>query len=221
MVEATKHPPLDDRLHHRTIAIIGGEDRALLRSNPSARSDAGTEAGVRTTSGFPPTSTCSGHQAQNLGGPGAEPPQRFEPRAVCHLARSSASGLPRANAEARVGAVTGVSGSDCPPPCGRGCPMAERVRNGHVLFLRRTGASIRTPSGGVGETTARPRRAGAPGSDLDPPMSPLGKGGGCPVAYALLLPLSFRGGWPLGVWKQRPSGTELAGISAGVRTCGL
>ena len=50
MVEATKHPPLDDRLRHRTIALIGGEDRALLRSNRSARSDAGTEAGVRTTS---------------------------------------------------------------------------------------------------------------------------------------------------------------------------
>lgn len=89
MVEATKHPPLDDRLRHWTIALIGGEDRALLRSNPSARSDAGTEAGVRTTSGLPPTPTCSGHKAQNLGGPGAEPPKRSDPRAVCHLATSS------------------------------------------------------------------------------------------------------------------------------------
>ena len=89
MVDATRHSLLDDRRRGRTMVIIGGEDRALLRSNPSARSDAGTEAGVQTTSELPPTPTCSGRKAQNLGGPGAEPPQRLQPRAVCHLARSS------------------------------------------------------------------------------------------------------------------------------------
>jgi len=90
MVDATRDPTLDDERPCPTIAHIGGEDRALLRSPGapgSARSDAGTEAGVRTTSGLPPTPTCSGHKAQNLGGPGAEPPQRLQPRAVCHLAR--------------------------------------------------------------------------------------------------------------------------------------
>ena len=88
MVEATKHPPLDDRLRHRTIAIVGGEDRALLRSNPSARSDAGTGTGVSPLARRPSTPTCSGHKALNLGSPGAEPPQRSDPRAVCHLATS-------------------------------------------------------------------------------------------------------------------------------------
>jgi len=33
-----------------TIGAIGREDRALLRNNPSARTDAGTGAGVRTPS---------------------------------------------------------------------------------------------------------------------------------------------------------------------------
>ncbi len=88
MAEATKQVRVDDRRRCRRIAAIGGEDRALLRSNPSARSDAGTGAGVQTTSRLPPTPTCSGPKAQNLGGPGAEPPQRLKPRTVCHLARS-------------------------------------------------------------------------------------------------------------------------------------
>ena len=65
---------------------IAREPWASLRS-PTI----GIGAGVRTTSRLPPTPTCSGPKAENLGGPGAEPPQRFEPRAVCHLARSSGS----------------------------------------------------------------------------------------------------------------------------------
>ena len=113
MAEAPKQVRVDDRRRCRRIAAIGGEDRALLRSNPSARSDAGTGAGVQTTSRLPPTPTCSGGKAQNLGGPGAEPPQRLQSRAVCHLARS-------------VGA----------DECSQGCSEAEPLEGGRTRTSR-------------------------------------------------------------------------------------
>ena len=68
--------------------FIGGEDRALLRSNPSARSDAGTGTGASSLTMLPSTPACSGHKAPNLGGPGAAPPRPSKRRAVCHLATS-------------------------------------------------------------------------------------------------------------------------------------
>ena len=72
MVDAKRRPS--------RMRFIGEEDRALpsglrtwLRSNPSARSDAGTGTGASSLTMLPSTPTCSGHKAPNLGGPGAAP----------------------------------------------------------------------------------------------------------------------------------------------------
>jgi len=71
MVDAKRRPSRMRR--------IGGEDRALLRSNPSARSDAGTGTGAPSLMMLPSTPACSGHKAPNLGGPGAAPPRLSQP----------------------------------------------------------------------------------------------------------------------------------------------
>jgi len=67
--------PIDVRYKCRTIADAGGEDRALLRSNPSARAGAGTRAGVCLHGSPPPSPTRSGHKAINLGVRGRAPRQ--------------------------------------------------------------------------------------------------------------------------------------------------
>jgi hypothetical protein len=59
-----------------TMCVVGREDRALLRSNPSARSDAGTWAGASARQGLLSPSPCSGSEALNLGVWGRAPTPR-------------------------------------------------------------------------------------------------------------------------------------------------
>ena len=76
---------IDVRCRGRTIADAGGEDRALLRSNPSAHAGAGTRAGVCLHGSPPPSPTRSGHKATNLGVCGRAP--RQHPGLVGHMSR--------------------------------------------------------------------------------------------------------------------------------------
>jgi hypothetical protein len=77
----------------RLTNFVGREDRALLRSNRSARTDAGTEAGRRLpTPSLPsPLGSCLGPKAINLGSWGGAPTlpsYPFLPLPECHLSRS-------------------------------------------------------------------------------------------------------------------------------------
>ncbi len=65
---------LDSMAQHVRLVCAGREDRALLRSTPSARTSAGTGAGVCMHGGLSLSLACSGSQATNLGGLGAKPP---------------------------------------------------------------------------------------------------------------------------------------------------
>ena len=67
---------VDLRCRSETMAIAGREDRALLRSNPSARADAGTWAGAGLLERpLPSLSTCSGRQGDKPRGPGGRAPR--------------------------------------------------------------------------------------------------------------------------------------------------
>ena len=84
--------PIDNCSHAGTMGVIGREDRALLRSNPNARTDAGTWTGVS-----PSTRRLS---ALNMFWPQSEKPRGFGGRApktdagmVCQLSRSLGLGL--------------------------------------------------------------------------------------------------------------------------------
>jgi len=70
---------LDNLASERIIGITGGEDRALLRSNPSAHTDAGIKAEGSLISRFPPPASGKdpGHKAANLGVWGRAPCQEF------------------------------------------------------------------------------------------------------------------------------------------------
>ena len=63
------------RFRFATIASAWAQDRALLRSNPSADPGAGTEAGSATDPVFPFPNFRTGTNALNLGGLGAKPPE--------------------------------------------------------------------------------------------------------------------------------------------------
>jgi hypothetical protein len=84
---------LDTTVGERIIKTVGGEDRALLRSNPSARTDAGMAAEGYYVNRLPPPvrSNDPGHKALNLGVWGGAPIQRktFPRLCRCHLARST------------------------------------------------------------------------------------------------------------------------------------
>ena len=62
-----------------TMLYTGGEDRALLRSNPSARAGAEAWSGGCPTGRPPLSPTCSGHKASNLGVWGRAPRQYTGP----------------------------------------------------------------------------------------------------------------------------------------------
>lgn len=82
---------IDDVRRVATIGVVGREDRALLRSNPSVRSDAGTWAGASARRRLLSSSPCSGSEALNLGVWGRAPtPRRGE---------STPTGLPYGNIE--------------------------------------------------------------------------------------------------------------------------
>jgi len=67
--------PIDNRSHAGTMGVIGREDRALLRSNPSARTDAGTSAGSSRHGGS--RSPCLfWPESDKPRGLGAEPPRQ-------------------------------------------------------------------------------------------------------------------------------------------------
>jgi len=70
---------LDNSAGERIIGITGGEDRALLRSNPSARTDAGITAEGDSMRCFPPPvlGKDPGHKAANLGVWGGAPIQEM------------------------------------------------------------------------------------------------------------------------------------------------
>jgi len=77
--------PIDNCSHAGTMGVIGREDRALLRSNPSARTDAGTSAG---------SSRHGGSRSPCLFWPESDKPRGFggrapkaDPGAVCQLSR--------------------------------------------------------------------------------------------------------------------------------------
>ena len=77
--------PIDNCNHAGTMGVIGREDRALLRSNPSARTDAGTGAG---------SSRHGGSRSPSLFWPESEKPWGFGGKApktnlgaVCQLSR--------------------------------------------------------------------------------------------------------------------------------------
>ena len=80
---------IDDVRRVATMRVVGREDRALLRSNPSARADAGTWAGASARRRLLLSSPCSGSEAINLGVWGRAPTPR---RGV-----SSPTGLPYGN----------------------------------------------------------------------------------------------------------------------------
>jgi len=65
---------IDVRPNQSRMSSTGREDRALLRSNPSARTGAGTGAGACPHGKLPYPPACSGLKAKNLGGLGAKPP---------------------------------------------------------------------------------------------------------------------------------------------------
>ena len=78
--------PIDNGDHAGTMVVIGREDRALLRSNPSARTDAGTGAGA---------SPHGGSRSPSLFWPESDKPRGFGGRApktelgtMCQLSRS-------------------------------------------------------------------------------------------------------------------------------------
>jgi len=69
---------LDNSATKSIIETAGGEDRALLRSNPSARTGAGITAEGTFISRFPPPASGidPGHKAANLGVWGRAPCQK-------------------------------------------------------------------------------------------------------------------------------------------------
>jgi hypothetical protein len=95
---ARKAIMLDNSVGESIIKVVGGEDRALLRSNPSARTDAGIAAGGYSVNCLPPPvrSNDPGHKAANLGVWGGAPIQKtvFSACPACHLARSAGAGDP-------------------------------------------------------------------------------------------------------------------------------
>jgi len=89
---ARKAIMLDNSVGESIIEVVGGEDTALLRSNPSARTDAGIAAEGYSLKCLPPPvrSNDPGHKAANLGVWGGAPIQKtvFSACPACHLARS-------------------------------------------------------------------------------------------------------------------------------------
>jgi len=89
---ARKAIMLDNSVGESIIEVVGGEDKALLRSNPSARTDAGIAAEGYSLKCLPPPvrSNDPGHKAANLGVWGGAPIQKtvFSACPACHLARS-------------------------------------------------------------------------------------------------------------------------------------
>ena len=75
---------LDKLEGERIIGITGGEGRALLRSNPSAHTDAGIKAEGAFIGRFPPPASGidPGHKAANLGVWGRAPCQKFRTLAL-------------------------------------------------------------------------------------------------------------------------------------------
>lgn len=72
-----------------TIAAVGREDRALLRSNPSARTGAGTWTGASPSPARRPAPpTLFWPESDKPWGSGGQAPSHPH-RAVCHLARST------------------------------------------------------------------------------------------------------------------------------------
>jgi len=69
----------DGRATWHTLSIVGREDRATLRSDPSARADAGTSKGAPPPHAMPPlTPPCIGKESDK--------PNSLPPQAVCQLA---------------------------------------------------------------------------------------------------------------------------------------
>ena len=79
--------PVDNCKHAGTMRDIGREDRALLRSNPSARTDAGTGAGAYSHGGSRSPSLFWPQSDKPWGFGGKAP--KTNPPAVCQLSRSS------------------------------------------------------------------------------------------------------------------------------------
>jgi len=104
--------PIDNCSHAGTMGIIGREDRALLRSNPSARTDAGTWTGVSPVAGRLSALNMFWPQSENPWGSGGRAPSS-DPHTVCQLSRS-------------LGAVQ--LGGVCPPLCRPGRGFVDRCR---------------------------------------------------------------------------------------------
>jgi hypothetical protein len=149
--------PVDVRYGGRTIADAGGEDRALLRSNPSAHAGAGTRAGVCLHSSPLPSPTAptrSGHKAITLGVWGRAP--RQHPGPVGHMSR-----LPGWRSSSSFSAcLTGR----------RSCSPRPRARRSEycVPLLSWTGDKLRHQSGHkeryAWQTSSKRTRPGTAGS---------------------------------------------------------
>ena len=78
---------IDKCSHVGTMGDVGREDRALLRSNPSARSDAGTGSGAYPHGGSRSPSLFWPESDKPWGFGGKAP--KTNPGAVCQLSRST------------------------------------------------------------------------------------------------------------------------------------
>ncbi len=79
---------IDAGCNRRTMRRVGRADKALQRSNPSARADAGTGAGLSPSAARPPPPlTLSWLQSDKPRGSGGRAPTA-RTRAVCHMSLS-------------------------------------------------------------------------------------------------------------------------------------
>src|SRR3989442_282920 len=94
LMENWKNIVIDFVDHSGTIKLVGREDRALLRSNSSARADAGTDTGACSCICrlLVAIHICSGLKALNLGVWGKAPKQKTSTPAQSGLPFGNISG---------------------------------------------------------------------------------------------------------------------------------
>ena len=130
---------IDDVRRVATIGVVGREDRALLRSNPSVRSDAGTWAGASARRRLLSSSPCSGSEALNLGVWGRAPtPRRGE---------STPTGLPYGNIEGAF-RTRDAPGSQGLTPLAKNCRLFEAKDRRQIDASAIAPAILRRPARG-------------------------------------------------------------------------